>query len=57
MIKNNEIIIKVNPPAKNIPRLFSDVADLYSKTPPARPTNNIKTPNITPSKLVSVISG
>ena len=37
--------------------LLSEVAALYSKTPPARPTNNTNTPIITPSKLVQVIIG
>jgi hypothetical protein len=50
-------VIKINPPPKNIALLFSDVVALYSKTPPTRPKNNIKTPPITPSKLVYVISG
>jgi len=50
-------VIKTNPPPRNIALLLSDVAALYSKTPPVRPKNNIKTPLITPSKLVFVISG
>ena len=50
-------MIRVNPPAKSIPLLVVLVAALYNKTPPARPRNNIKTPSITPTKLVSVING
>jgi hypothetical protein len=40
-----------------IPLFFSNWVDLYKKTPPARPTNNTKTPTITLSKLVLVIIG
>ena len=41
---------------RNIVLLFSDVTALYSKTAHARPKNNIKTPLITPSKFVFVLS-
>ena len=56
-IQYNEIAISANPPPRNIPLLFSEVAALYNNTPPARPTNNTKTPTTTLSKLVLVISG
>ena len=51
------MVIKAKPPPRNISRLFSEIADLKSKTLPARPMNNTMTPIITLSKLVLVISG
>ncbi len=49
--------ISPNPPPKKIPLLLSEVAALYTKTPPARPMNKTSVPVITLSKLVSVIIG
>ena len=38
-------------------RCFSEVADLYTRIPPTRPTNNTTTPEITLSNGLPVISG
>ncbi len=46
-----------NPAPKKIIRFFSELADLYTRIPPARPTNNTTTPEITLSKELPVIRG
>ena len=56
-MNNSEIEIRINPPPRNIPVLFSDVAALKSKILPNSPTNKTRTPNITLAKLVLVING
>ena len=53
----NEIIINTNPTAKNISFFVWDVIDLYSKIPPASPKNKTRTPAITGSIFVPLISG
>ena len=42
---------------RKITLFFSEVVDLYNKIPPARPTNNTRTPAMTPSNELSLISG